>query len=134
MTAIAIQGAVLMTDLEGGVGHEVGKLPMSFDGIGQIVDVAGDLTKVLHNDEVQGSGSGLVELGMGVGALDHPDASSHALATAQGRWASQDPKSSLRCYYATAPTQMASPQVGHALQTVGASMTDGSRVYSSAVA
>lgn len=107
---------------------------MSFDGIGQIVDVEGDLTKVLRTDEVQGNGSDLEELEMGVGALGHPDASSHALASVQARLVIQDPRSSLQYYYATAPIQMASQQVGHALHMVDEWMTDGSRVYSSAAA
>lgn len=122
-----------MTDWEGGVGREVGKLPMSFDEIGQIVNVEGGSTTVLHTDGVQGNGSGLVELGMGVDAPGHPDASNHALATAQAHLAIQDPRSSLQYYYATEPIQMASQQVGHALHMVGEWMTDGSRVYSSAV-
>lgn len=134
MTANATQGVVLTTDWEGGVGREVGKLLMNFGGIGQIVDVEGDSTKVLRTDEVQGNGSGLVELGMGVGAPGHPDASSHALAMAQDRLAIQDPKSSLQYYYATAPIQMASQQVGHVLHMVDEWMTDGSHVYSSAAA
>jgi hypothetical protein len=107
---------------------------MSFDGIAQIVDAEGGLTKVLHTDGVQGNGSGLVEFGMGVDAPGHPDASNHALATAQARLATQDPRSNLQYYYATGPVQMASRQVGHVLHMVDEWMTDGSRVYSSAVA
>jgi hypothetical protein len=133
--ANAIQGAALMTDWEGGVEREAGKLPMSFDGIGQIVDVEGDLTKVLRTDEVQANDNGLVELGMArVGVPGHPDASSHALVTAQGRLAIQDPRLILQYYYATAPIQMASQQVDHVLHMVDEWMTDGSRVYSSAAA
>lgn len=94
----------------------------------------GNSTKVLRTDEVQGNGSGLVELGMGVGAPGHPDASNHALATVQARLAIQDPRPSLQYYYATALIQMASQQVGHALHMVDEWMTDGSRVYSSAAA
>lgn len=134
MTANATQGATLMTDWEGGVGREVGKLPKSFDEIGQIVNVEGGLTTVLHTDGVQGNGSGLVGLGMGVDAPGLPDASNHALAMAQAHLAIQDPRSSLQYYYAMEPIQMASQQVGHALHMVGEWMTDGSRVYSSAVA
>lgn len=134
MTASATQGAVLMTDWEGGVGREVGKLPKSFDGIGQIVNVEGGSTTVLHTDGAQGNGSGLVELGMGVDAPVHPDASNHALAMAQAHLAIQDPRLSLQYYYAMVPIQMASQQVGHALHMVGEWMMDGSRVYSSAVA
>jgi hypothetical protein len=132
VTANATQGAVLMTDWEGEVWREVGKLPMSFDGIGQIVDVEGGSTKILHTDGVRGNGSGLVEHGTGVDAPGHPDASNHALATAQARLAIQDPRSSLQYYYATEPIQMALQQVGHVLHMVGEWMTDGSRVYSSA--
>lgn len=132
--ANAAQGAVLMTDWEGGVEREAGKLPMSFDGIGQIVDVEGDSTKVLRTDEVQGNGSGLVELGMRVAAPGHPDASRHALATAQARLVTQGPRPSLQYYYAMAPIQMVLRQVGHVLHMADEWMADGSRVYSSAAA
>lgn len=108
MTANATQGAVLMMGWEEGVGREAGKLPMSFDEIRQIEDVEGDSTKVLRTCEVQGNGSGLVELGMGVGAPAHPGASNHALAMVQARLAIQDLRPSLQYYYATAPIQMAS--------------------------
>lgn len=96
--------------------------------------VESDSTKVLRTDEVQGNGSGLVELGMGAGARGHPDASSHALVMAQARLAIQDPRPSLQCYYATVPARMALQQVGHVLHKVDEWMTDGSHVYSSAAA
>lgn len=120
-------------DSEGAVVHEAGKLPMSFDGIEQIVDAEGDLTKVLYIDEAQGSGNGLADPGMEVGAPGHRDASSRALATVQVHLVIQD--LSLQYHYVTVQAQMESQQVGHALHTVGGSMTDGSPVlYSSAAA
>jgi hypothetical protein len=88
--AIAIQGAVMRMDWEGGAAHEAGKLPSNFDGIGQIVNVEGDLTKVLHIDEAQGNGSGLADPGMGAGVPGRPDASNYALATVQARSVIQD--------------------------------------------
>lgn len=98
------------------------------------MDVEGGSTKVLHIDEVQGSDSGLVELGTGVDAPGHPDVSNHVLAMAQVCLAIQGPRSNLQYYYATEPIQMALQQVGHAPHMVDEWMTDGSRVYSSAAA
>lgn len=108
---------------------------MSFGGIEQIVDVKGDLTKVLCIDEAQGSGNGLADPGMEVGAPGHRDASSRALATVQVHLVIQDLRSNLQYYYVMVQAQMESQQVVHALHMVGGSMTDGSPVlYSSAAA
>lgn len=107
-TAISTRGAVTtMMDLEEGAEHEAGKLLTSFGGIERIVNAEGELTRVLRIDEARASDSGLPDLGMVVGAPVHPDASRCVLATVQGRWAIQDPRSNLQYCCVMVQAQMA---------------------------